>query len=126
MALACPVCDRHQADAEHLANHLAIMASLHGDDHESWLVANSPDWTDLTPEELGAVVRTHAEKVSDPRSDTELTEDAPKFDLGSGRDGEFDPAGRRMDRETKRILSEARELTERMIDAGEDDTPKES
>ena len=37
MGYACPVCDHPQADARHLANHLAFTALARGGDHEAWL-----------------------------------------------------------------------------------------
>ncbi|WP_455449009.1 DUF5810 domain-containing protein [Natrinema thermotolerans] len=74
MGYACPVCDAEEADAVHLANHLAITASLGREDHRKWLEEYAPDWADCSPEELGARVSPHAEEI-----------DTPEFE-GSGHD----------------------------------------
>jgi len=37
MGYTCPVCDVEEADAVHLANHLAITASLGRENHREWL-----------------------------------------------------------------------------------------
>jgi hypothetical protein len=64
MGYACPVCDRPQHDAEHLANHLAVTALTHGDAHEAWLNAELPGWVEERPETLGERAVPHAEEVS--------------------------------------------------------------
>ena len=64
MGLSCPVCEDPQADAVHLANHLAITAMTRGGDHEAWLDDNVPDW-----EELGETGL--AEKVSEFATSTD-------------------------------------------------------
>jgi hypothetical protein len=46
MGYACPVCGDPQADAIHLANHLAFTALLRGGDHEAWLDEHVPEWED--------------------------------------------------------------------------------
>ncbi|MEF8819765.1 MAG: DUF5810 domain-containing protein [Haloferacaceae archaeon] len=63
MGYACPVCDRPQHDAEHLANHLAMTALTHGDAHEDWLDETVPGWSEESPETLGDRVVPHAETV---------------------------------------------------------------
>ncbi|MFA9501968.1 DUF5810 domain-containing protein [Natrinema sp. H-ect1] len=66
MGYACPVCDAEEADAVHLANHLAITASLGREEHREWLEEYAPDWADCSPEELGARVSPHAEEIDTP------------------------------------------------------------
>ena len=56
MGYACPVCSVPHADAEHLANHLAFTAMLHGDDHEAWLDEHVPGWGSSNPAELGPTI----------------------------------------------------------------------
>jgi hypothetical protein len=63
MGYACPVCDLPQHDAEHLANHLAMTALTHGDEHEDWLDAEVPEWSSESPATLGDRVAPLAEEV---------------------------------------------------------------
>ena len=115
MGYACPVCGTPQADGEHLANHLAFTAMLHGDGHEAWLDERVPDWADRDPDALAADVVEGAE----------VTDHETVFDdtAGSRPDVDHDPGapetGRRpaadtphdIDPETRRIVEKARELT---------------
>jgi hypothetical protein len=109
MAYACPVCDAVEADAEHLANHLAITATLHEDDHAAWLDDHAPDWPDRSPSELGETAVEHAEK-RDVEGTTHSHEHGHEPDLRPETDsGWMDASG--ADDETERVLREARELT---------------
>lgn len=63
MGYACPVCDLPQHDAEHLANHLAMTALTHGDEHEDWLDETVPGWSEESPKTLGDRVAPHAAEV---------------------------------------------------------------
>lgn len=67
MGYACPVCAAEQADAKHLANHLAVTASLGRDNHREWLEEHAPSWGECTPEELGEIVSQHADEIETPR-----------------------------------------------------------
>ena len=124
MGYACPVCDAEQADAEHLANHLAITASLGRKDHEAWLEEYAPDWGDCNPAELGERIAPHAPEI-----------ETPDFNNAShghdhGRPGGLEGGIAQQSRQPGRgsmtsgaedILQEAAELTERMQgDAAED------
>ncbi|MFD1563131.1 DUF5810 domain-containing protein [Haloarchaeobius amylolyticus] len=128
MGYACPVCDTEEADAVHLANHLAITASLGRDDHRAWLEEYAPDWSDCTPDELGERVRPHAQEI-----------DTPEFDAGGHDHGHGHEPGRpdsleagiarqsrqpgrgSMTAETERVLQEAAELTREMQTDSEHD-----
>ena len=119
MGYVCPVCDAEEADAVHLANHLAITASLGREDHRAWLAEYAPDWSDCSPEELGEVVSVHADEI-----------DTPEFEAGShshghepGRPDSLEeglarqsrqPGRGSMTAETQRVLEEAAELTREM------------
>lgn len=63
MGYACPVCDSLQSDEEHLANHLAVTATVHGEAHASWLDSHVPDWPSLGPDELAPQVIDYADSV---------------------------------------------------------------
>ena len=107
MGYACPVCSALEADGEHLANHLAFTALLHGGDHEAWLDQHVPDWAARDPGGLAAVVVEHAEE----------TEEAA-FDEDGGTSGgharhSHHGTPRELDPETRRIVEEAIELTRR-------------
>ncbi|MFC6719472.1 DUF5810 domain-containing protein [Natrialbaceae archaeon GCM10025810] len=138
MGYACPVCDAEQVDAVHLANHLAVTASLGREDHLEWLEEHAPDWADCGPEELGERVAPFAPEVETP-----AFEEGPMSESGHdhghphghgthGLEGPQPPSfeaelarrARRPGRgsltsETERVLEEARELTRRMTSADE-------
>lgn len=107
MGFACPVCEVPQLDGEHLAHHLAITASVHGDDHEAWLDRHVPDWTERGPDDLAPRVIEHAAD-----SEVEGVFDDTVGDVIPHHEGEVtDPP---LDDEVGRVLREARQLTERM------------
>jgi hypothetical protein len=125
MGYACPVCDVPQRDAEHLANHLAFTAMLHGDEHESWLDDRVPGWSSSNPADLGPRV---AELAPETAYD-EAFEDTVARHAGHDRGGSLfdddaestlgvDPSagagGGAPDEETRAVLAEAREMTRRM------------
>ena len=123
MGYACPVCDAEEADAVHLANHLAITASLGREDHRAWLAEYAPDWSDCTPDELGERISPHVQEI-----------DTPEFEAGGHDHGHSHEPGRpdsleegiarqsrqpgrgSMTAETQRVLEEAAELTREMTD----------
>ncbi|MDZ7701628.1 MAG: DUF5810 domain-containing protein [Halobacteriales archaeon] len=127
MGYACPVCDAPQADGEHLANHLAFTAMLHGDDHAEFLDARVDGWEDKTPPELAVELVPHADEAEYDEAFEDTTEgggmghggvagrsepgDAP-FDVGALDDDTLDA-------ETERVIEEARKLFEQGDDAEE-------
>jgi len=123
MAYQCPVCGALQADGRHLANHLAITASLHGDDHATWLDDHAPGWAESGPEEL-AVDLTELADVRDVDSPIETGETGrpsppPSVESALGSQDGREPR----DEETERVLREARRLTRRRTEAAGDDGP---
>ncbi|WP_254766481.1 DUF5810 domain-containing protein [Salinilacihabitans rarus] len=125
MGYACPVCDAEQADAVHLANHLAITASLGREDHLAWLDEHAPDWADAGPAELAAVVRERAPEVETPEFES-AGGDAPTFEDELARQSRGPGRGAAtVDAETERVLEEARELTRRMYEDDGDGTDGE-
>ena len=140
MGYACPVCGDPQADAEHLANHLAFTAMLGDDDHEAWLDEHAPDWADSDADALATVVSEHAGDVEFPQV-FEDTTDGHDHDHDHGRDPESERSGalfddesdlaaeargrvqqdRELDAQAEQILEDAREMTERMLDADDAD-----
>lgn len=142
MGYACPVCSDPQADANHLANHLAFTALVRGGDHEAWLDEHVPEWEQRGEDDLAAVVVDYAETEEFPQvfEDTaggttgERDHDHAHDDERSGKlfeddplpDGRQQPPGRQpaasvSDAETAAVLEEARELTEeRLTDESEE------
>ena len=106
MGYACPVCAAPQADGEHLANHLAFTAMLHGDDHESWLDEHVPEWDERTPDALAAAVVDLAEETDHGTVFEDTTDRAAHVQPGARAipPGDLDP-------EAQRILEEARSMT---------------
>ena len=151
MGYACPVCEDPQADAGHLANHLAFTAILGDDDHEAWLEEHAPGWGEMGEAELAEAVVDHVEETEFPQvfEDTVggLEESTPDSleersgmlfeDEGFGDDQAHDhhqghgPAragglSAEMDPETEAIVEEAREMTREMLrEAGADGDPDE-
>jgi hypothetical protein len=121
MGYACPVCATPQRDADHLANHLAFTAMLHGDAHETWLDEHAPGWGEAGVDELAPVVVEYAEAAD---YDEVFEERVPE---GAAGDHDHDHVhGRRptdtADGDVQRVLAEAREMTRAMIDDADDDT----
>jgi hypothetical protein len=120
MGYACPVCSDPQADATHLANHLAFTAMTGGDDHEAWLEEFAPEWGQLGETELAERVVNHAEQREFPQvfeengtGDHDHTADPP-----SGADSHRGAAS--MSDDDAAVLAEARELTKAMLDERDD------
>jgi len=120
MGYACPVCEDPQVDATHLADHLAITASLRGGEHEAWLDEHAPDWGDRDADTLGPIVAEQAEAV-----DLDLA-DADRAQPRQGARSRTDPGATRPDHgrraqpdrladRDRAILEEAREMTRRML-----------
>jgi len=154
MGYACPVCEDPQADAGHLANHLAFTALLGDDDHETWLDDHVPGWGEMGEAELADVVVEDVPETEFPQvfEDTVggLDESTPDSleersgmlfeDEGFGddhADHDHGPAGPAragglsadMDPETEAIVEEAQEMTREMLreaaDEGGDDADGE-
>ncbi|SEH16833.1 hypothetical protein SAMN04487967_2802 [Natronorubrum sediminis] len=123
MGYACPVCEAEQADAVHLANHLAITASLGREDHRGWLEEYAPEWSECSPEELGERVAPHAEEIETPEFE------GTSHGHDHGRPGGLEQGLAQQSRQPGRgslsaaaesALQEAQEMTRQMHD--EDDS----
>ncbi len=134
MGYACPVCDDPQADAGHLANHLAFTAIARGGDHEAWLDERVPDWADYDEDALAAEVAPLAEEREFPQlfEDTAGGLDETHDHGGQGHDhshgqrdydaspthpaavdpGRFGDGEDNLDDEARDIIETAREMTE--------------
>ncbi|WP_293031924.1 DUF5810 domain-containing protein [Natronococcus sp.] len=128
MGYRCPVCETEEVDAVHLANHLAVTASLGRAEHEAWLEDHAPNWGDCTPEELGEIVSEHAETVETPEFDDHDHADHGRPD---GLEGDLarqsrQPGRGSMTTEAEQVLQEARELTERMTGNADGGTDEET
>ncbi|KAB1193176.1 hypothetical protein GJR96_06845 [Haloferax sp. MBLA0076] len=120
MGYACPVCDAPQRDETHLANHLALQAIVHSDDHETWLDDHAPEWASMNAEGLGPVVAEHA----DEHEFDEVFEDT--VDRGHGHDHTHGyeqqqfGGGQSLSGDAARILDEAKDLTRKMYEHDDD------
>ena len=139
MGYSCPVCGAPQHDDEHLANHLAMTAMLHGEDHEAWLDDHLADWSEHTPPELAAEIVEDAEEIDYDEATSERadipTEDADSHDHTHDHAGGHpteelaDPAevpdSGFLDEAAEAVVAEAREMTEKRrekaAEGGEDD-----
>ncbi|WP_247730488.1 DUF5810 domain-containing protein [Halovivax limisalsi] len=135
MGYACPVCGAEQADGVHLANHLAVTASLDRPDHREWLDEHAPDWVDDAPADLADRVTAHAPEIETPefasaggeRPGVGFEAHLARHGRGPGRTAPAGPGGADIDRDQPRsddveaVLEEARDLTERMTRGSADD-----
>lgn len=142
MGYACPVCSDPQADAGHLANHLAFSAILGDDEHESWLDEHAPGWGEMGEDELAETLGEKLEEAEFPElfedtvgglddsSDDPLSErSGALFEEDHGHDhggshsehGGFVDTSEPMDEETEEILEEAKKMTRRMHDEANND-----
>lgn len=138
MGYRCPVCGSPQQDDEHLANHLAMTAMLHGEDHEAWLDDRVAEWGEYTPPELAAEIVDAAEAID---YDEATAEDAAvDIPTAEGHDHGHDHAGTHpteeladpgevpdsgfIDEAAEQAVAEAREMTrkrrENLADSGDD------
>ncbi|PSQ20050.1 hypothetical protein BRD00_00040 [Halobacteriales archaeon QS_8_69_26] len=129
MGYACPVCGTPQADERHLADHLAVTAMTHGDDHEDWLDEHVPDWSEYGPSDLGPVVAGEAAETEYPQVFEDTTGHDHGPDRGETLEDHLASEGRRGPRGAGRgdltgeqagILAEAREMTRRMMGEASD------
>lgn len=124
MGYACPVCDDPQADAVHLANHVAFTALARGGDHEDWLDDRVPEWGQLGDEALAGRLVEHADEREYPQVFEDTTDDGAEgsHDHGTGGtapdaipdstlEAARDQATGEGDGDAEDILAEARELT---------------
>lgn len=132
MGYACPVCETPQSDGEHLANHLAFAAILGDTDHESWLDEHAPGWDEEGPDELAPRITEHAAEAEYPQVFEDTVHD-PGHEH-HGHDGnledELQQAGgygrdATMGTDAQRIVAEAREMTEQMLDDEGDENEDE-
>lgn len=67
MGYECPVCATPQADARHLANHMAFTAVLGDEAHEAWLDEHAPGWGEAGEAELAPRIAEHAPEREFPQ-----------------------------------------------------------
>jgi hypothetical protein len=120
MGYDCPVCATPQADARHLANHLAFTALVHGDDHEAWLDEHCPGWETEGEAELAERAAPLAEQGEYPQVFEDTTDDGSHDHDHEHGDG--GPGGRGRgavpgtDAEVEAALEAARELTRERLE----------
>lgn len=143
MGYACPVCDVPQRDGIHLADHLALTAMVHGDEHEAWLNEHAPGWDEESRRGLADRVAEHATATefdevfedtvhdgdshnhdhADPASERggalfadEYAEQTVPGGMRAGRRVDAESA---LDEETAAIMREAEELTAQLLDGAD-------
>ncbi|MCU4719241.1 DUF5810 domain-containing protein [Halapricum hydrolyticum] len=119
MAYRCPVCEEVQADAVHLADHLAFTAVIRGGDHESWLDEHVPDWGGDDPEGLAARLRDvdAVESIDHPIDEVRDSEVRAGEGVSRRPDaGQHALDSDSLDDEAREILARARELTRQTED----------
>lgn len=127
MGYECPVCSDPQADARHLANHMAFTALLGDETHEQWLDDTAPGWETDGDTELAERLRDKAPEVEYPQVFEDTSGEMPPTDSTGESNGLSDrtvaeipkPVSPRETAEADtdevgRIVAEARELTQRM------------
>lgn len=108
MRYRCPVCGAEQADGVHLANHLAVTASLGRENHREWLEEYAPDWGDRGPEELAETVVEFAESIE--ADDDEGGGAGPTLEDDLARHARS-PGRGDLTGDAESVFQEARELT---------------
>ena len=144
MGYLCPVCAEPFGDAAACANHLAVTAILHGEDHEAWLADavdervneavddTADDWESVPRSELAELVADRAEETTDHDHPGEHSHTHPvdgtheEATQGQPAITESTADTARLDADAQAILDEARELTDRMQQRGPGDEGKES
>ena len=121
-----------------MANHLAMTAMLHGEDHEAWLDERVAEWGEYTPPELAAKIVDDAEAIDYEEATAEDAEiEIPTDD---GHDHEHDHTGTHpteeiadpgevpdsgfIDEAAEQAVAEAREMTRKRrenLQGGDDD-----
>lgn len=112
MGYACPVCDEHVPDADHLADHLAFAAVTGDDAHDDWLDEHAPGWEEGGTDELAPRVTDHAEQVEFDVA-IEPVEHDHAHGHGRGSAGGAGGGGA-LDADAQRILEDAAEMTREM------------
>ena len=124
MGYACPVCAAPQHDAEHLANHLAMTALTHGDEHEDWLDEHVEGWSDESPATLGERVVPHAEEVP---HETVFEDTTGGHDHAHGHDSVASPSKTVPDTEAARAaIEEARRMRAERAASDEEDESEDA
>ena len=118
MGYACPVCSDPQADATHLANHLAFTAMTGGTDHEAWLDDHVGEWGQMGETELADIVVEHAEERDFPQVFEESGTHDHGDELPPGADRQRGAAS--VSDADAAVLEEARELTKQMLDEADE------
>lgn len=136
MGYACPVCKTPQADARHLANHLAFTALLGDNGHETWLAVHAPEWAQAGEAKLADSVVEHADEVEFPQVFEDTTDhdhhghDDPRpgdlFEEDSRQQSRGPERGRSgLDPETAEAIEKAREMTRETRNEGESEDESE-
>ncbi|SDJ20110.1 hypothetical protein SAMN05216226_101104 [Halovenus aranensis] len=127
MGYSCPVCGDPQADARHLANHLAFTALVRGGDHEAWLDDHVPEWESMDEEGLAPEVADQADETEYPQVFEDTTEHHDHSHEANSPDLPDDvavadlPDQDDLSAEAADAIERARELTRQRHDDDEDE-----
>ncbi|KAB1187406.1 MULTISPECIES: DUF5810 domain-containing protein [Haloferax] len=124
MGYACPVCDAPQRDETHLANHLALQAIVHSDDHETWLDEHAPEWASMNAERLGPVVADLADEHEFDEVFEDTVDRTHHHDHDQQQFGGHG-AGQSLSGDAARILEEAKDLTREMYETADEQADDE-
>ncbi len=124
MGYECPVCATPQADRRHLADHLAVTAMTHGDEHEDWLDEHVPDWSEHSPRSLGDALAEYATETGYDQvfEDTVAHDHADATSLEDAlADATRGPGRGELTDEHRAVLEDAVAMTETMVEKGGDE-----
>lgn len=116
----CPVCALPQQDPVHLANHMAMTAILHEDDHHEWLDDTVPEWDTQAPSTLADAIIPHATKTTYPSVFEDTTDTTTPHDHEHAPPTSASLTER--DATTARVIERAREMMNEAEDTESTDT----
>lgn len=115
----CPVCSLPQQDPVHLANHMAMTAILHEDEHHDWLDEIVPSWDTQAPSAVADELIPHVEETTYPVIFEDTTDTAQSHDHPSSPPSVSETEH---DATTARVIERTREMMNDTDDTESSDT----
>ncbi len=105
----CPVCSLPQQDSIHLANHMALTAILHEEEHHEWLDETVPEWNTQAPDMVAEEIVPHVNETTYPVVFEDTTDTSPdhQHPTPSGATSERDAITARVIEQTREMMNEA-------------------